>query len=344
MKKLPVKHPTVSARLGRFIFHAAAARGVPAPQLIQATGFDPSICDDPDARIPLALEMRLWDTAAELGKDADFGLHAAEAIRPGAFDVLDYAVRTAPNLGEALKRIVRYNRLVHDIAEFRVVEHMDTVCIEHRFSAVGIRPCRHASEFTLASLLVIGGQMTGVALHPLAVAFAHAQPEQTNEHRRLFGLPPQFGAAVSSLTLPRTILDQPVSGADAGLSRIVTAHAEQLLAACATPDIVGSVHSLLAANMSNGPMKLSEVAQQLHLGERSLQRRLESGGTSFIRLVDEVRKELALRYIDDQHLALGEIAYLLGFAEPSPFHRAFKRWTGITPAAARRVSAKLGER
>lgn len=337
---MPAKTPTVSARIGLFILHAAAAMGVPAPQLIQATGFDPSICDDPDARIPLALEMRLWDTAAELGEDADFGLHAAEAIRPGAFDVLDYAVRTAPNLGEALKRIVRYNRLVHDLAEFHVIEHMDTVCIEHRFNAVGIRPCRHASEFTLASLRVIGEQMTGAALRPLAVAFAHAQPGQTNEHLRIFGVLPQFGARASSLTLPRAILDQPVSGADAGLSRIVTAHAEQLLAACAMPDIVGCVRKLLSANMTNGPMTLGEVSRQLHLGERSLQRHLESKGASFTRLVNEVRKELALSYIADPHLALGEVAYLLGFAEPSPFHRAFKRWTGITPAAARRASEK----
>ena len=72
------------------------------------------------------------------------------------------------------------------------------------------------------------------------------------------------------------------------------------------------------------------------MSERSLQRRLEAEGTRFAALVDAVRKDLALRYLADPRLALGEVAYLLGFAEPSPFHRAFKRWTGTTPAAMRR--------
>lgn len=84
-------------------------------------------------------------------------------------------------------------------------------------------------------------------------------------------------------------------------------------------------------------MTLRQVAQRLHLSERSLQRRLDAEGTRFADLVDEVRRELALRYIADERLALGEVAYLLGFAEPSPFHRAFKRWTGTTPTAARRA-------
>jgi AraC-like DNA-binding protein len=75
----------------------------------------------------------------------------------------------------------------------------------------------------------------------------------------------------------------------------------------------------------------------LHVSERSLQRRLDAEGTSFAQLVDEVRRDLALRYVADARIALGEVAYLLGFAEPSPFYRAFKRWTGMTPSAARRA-------
>jgi AraC-like DNA-binding protein len=135
------------------------------------------------------------------------------------------------------------------------------------------------------------------------------------------------------------LLDRPVPTADPGLSRIVTAHAEQLLAALAPAAdmLTARVRRQLAEGMANGPMTLTQVARRLHLSERSLQRRLEAEGTRFAQLVDEVRRELALRYIADERLALGEVAYLLGFAEPSPFHRAFKRWTGTTPLAARRA-------
>ena len=127
--------------------------------------------------------------------------------------------------------------------------------------------------------------------------------------------------------------------ADPGLSRNVTAHAEQLLAALAPAAemLTAQVRRQLTEGMANEPMTLSQVARRLHLSERSLQRRLEAEGTRFAQLVDEVRRELALRYIADERLAPGEVAYLLGFAEPSPFHRAFKRWTGTTPLAARRA-------
>lgn len=85
------------------------------------------------------------------------------------------------------------------------------------------------------------------------------------------------------------------------------------------------------------------MAQRLHQSERSLQRRLAAEGCRFAELLDQVRRELAQRYIADPRLALGEVAYLLGFAEPSPFHRAFRRWTGMTPTAARRQQAEQAE-
>lgn len=123
------------------------------------------------------------------------------------------------------------------------------------------------------------------------------------------------------------------------ISHIVMVHAEQLLALAThtPPNITATVRAFLTEGMAQGPKTLSLVAEQMLMSERSLQRRLESEGTRFAKLADEVRKELALRYIADRHLALGEVAYLLGFADPSPFHRAFKRWTGMTPAVARQA-------
>lgn len=101
--------------------------------------------------------------------------------------------------------------------------------------------------------------------------------------------------------------------------------------------LAAQVRQQLVEGTASGPMALREIAQRLHLSECSLQRRLHGEGTCYADLVNEVRCELALRYIADELLALDEVAYLLGCAEPSPFHRAFKRWTGTTPGAARRV-------
>lgn len=334
-----IQVPRVSARIGALIVQVAAARGVQAQPLMAEAGFDPAWLADAEARMPLAVEERLWNLAADRAGDPLFGLHAAAAIRPGAFDVLDYAVRTAPDLRTALQRLARYNRLVHDLASFALVPAGEAVRIEHRFEGHGAQPCRQAVEFTLASLVVVASQIGGQPVQALAVEFAHADPGGVDAFRQVFGVAPRFGAPASCLVLQGQVLDRPVPAADPALSRIVTAHAEQWLAshAPAHEAIAVQVRRQLAQGMASGPMTLRQIAQRLHLSERSLQRRLDAEGTRFADLVDEVRRELALRYIADERLALGEVAYLLGFSEPSPFHRAFKRWTGTTPAAARRA-------
>lgn len=191
----------------------------------------------------------------------------------------------------------------------------------------------------MASLVVVASQLAGEPVQALAVEFVHAAQDQVEAYRAVLGVAPRFEVPVACVVLASELLDRPVPAADPGLSRIVTAHAEQLLAASPRPqeNIATRVRRQLAEGMAHGQVSLRHVARQLNLSERSLQRRLEDQGTCFADLMDEVRRELALRYIADQHLALGEVAYLLGFSEPSAFHRAFKRWTGMTPAAARRA-------
>jgi len=337
----------VLARIVGLLVQAAQARGVAAPALLAGSGVDPARLADPDARIPLATETALWERAALLSGDPCFGLHAAAQVRPGAFDAMDYAVRTAPTLLDALQRLARYNRLVHDVADFRVIDAGARVRVEHGFASPGHRPGRQASEFTLAALPVVATQMAGgVPVRPLQVQFAHAVPPDLAPdlapYRAVFGVTPDFGADVNALSFDAATLRRPLHGADPGLSRIVTAHAERLLAALAPPQpgLAGQVRRLVVDGLADGPPTLGQVARRLHQSERSLQRRLAAEGCRFAGLVEQVRRELAQRYIADPRLALGEVAYLLGFAEPSPFHRAFKRWTGMTPAAARRRQAE----
>jgi AraC-like DNA-binding protein len=331
------REPQVSARVGAMIFHAAALRGADVTALSNLTGFSPDKATDPDALIPLSLEESLWEHAASMTGDDSFGLHAAETMKPGQFDVLDYAIRTAQNVREALAHLVRYNRLVHDLAVFDVNDTPDGARIEHRFANSGKCPCRHASEFTLASLVVIGAQITGRTVVPARVGFAHPAPSSTVEHERLFGILPQFRMPVAGITLSTAILDSPVLGADSALSRIVTNHADNLLGQRhpASESTASQVIERLTKNLSNGLLTLSDIARGLNLSERSLQRRLADEGATYAVLVDTVRKKLALQYVADRRLALGEIAFLLGFAEPSPFHRAFRHWTGTTPASMR---------
>lgn len=336
----PRNVPTVLARIGGFIVEAARAQGVDAGLLVARTGFDPRAFFDPDHRIPLTLESALWSAAAELANDACFGLHAAVHVRAGAFDALDYVVRTAPDLLTGFHRLARYNRLVHDVAAFRVDDDGARVVVEHLFELPGLAPDRHATDFTLATLVEVGFQMAGERPRPLSVAVSHPAPPDVQPYRDVFGVTPVFDAPVSRIVFEGGPLRRPLPDADPALSRIVTAHADRLLSGLEPSHIesriAGQVGRLISERLAHGLPTLKDIAKALGTSERSLQRQLAVEGTRFAELVDGVRRNLARAYLADQRLALGEIAYLLGYAEPSPFHRAFKRWTGMTPAEARR--------
>ncbi len=331
----------VSARVAAVVLHAATTAGVDAAALSADVGFDRGLLSDPDARIPLALETRLWDEAAARSEDGAFGLHAASGLAPGAFDVLDYAVRTAPSLRASLERLSRYNRLMHDAALITLADRDDVLRVEHRLMVAGASQSQHATEFTLAAMVEIGSQLLGSRVAARAVAFRHAAPASTEEHRRVFGVEPVFGETLNSLELERGLGERALPNADPALFSVIQRHADALLASRPAPTLTTSdrVRQLLATLLGEGRASLGAVAAKLKMSERSLQRRLAAEDVSFETLLDEMRRDLALRYLADPDIAIAEVAYLLGYSEPSPFHRAFKRWTGTTPSEARQSAA-----
>lgn len=330
--------PQVAARVGLLIAHSLSLRGVDPRRLCTKIGFDLAGAEDPTARISLAIEQALWESAAVECRDPDFGLHTAESLKPGAFDVLDYAVRSAPTLKVALERLLRYSRLTHEPAIFRMSTGPSTIRIEHCFRPGSDLPCRQEAEFTLASIVVIGRQIVDGGFKPLRVEFMHRKPLETGEHARIFGVLPRFSSKVNALEIDRAMLDRQLITADTVLSRIIEGHAEALLNTIASESVTEELRAALTRLLPQGRCTISAVAHTVRMSERTLQRKLERESTTFAKVLDDLRHDLGLRYLKEGQVSLAEIAYLLGYSEPSPFHRAFKRWTGSTPQAVRRQS------
>jgi AraC-like DNA-binding protein len=255
--------------------------------------------------------------------DPDFGLHTAESLKPGAFDALDYAVRSAPTLKVALERLLRYSRLTPEPAIFRMSSGSSTIHIEHCFGPGSDLPCRQEAEFTLASIVVIGGQIVDGGFKPVRVEFMHAKPVETGEHARIFGVLPGFSSKVNSLEIDRAMLDRQLITADTLLSRIIEGHAEDLLNAIASESVTEELRAALTRLLPQGRCTISAVAPMARMSERTLQRKLEREDTTFAKVPDDLRHDLGLRSLKEGRVWLAEIAYLLGYAEPSPFHRAF---------------------
>jgi AraC-like DNA-binding protein len=328
---------TISFGSVRPVLAYLAMRGQDANSLLRGLDLDSSLLRDPEARLPHKAAIRLWQACADLTKDPNLGLHIAEAIRPGEFGALEYALRTSANLGEAFRRLSRYHRLLHDAAQVELEVNRDHAILSHRLPLPGGAP-RQVSEFILAAWLLTSRQATGADCTPLQVCFPHAVPEDTVEHYRVFGCSMKFGHRRSELVFARKILDLPLLKADPILQGIIEAQVAVLLAKLPKAEaIMDSLRRLLAEDLSNGEASLESLAPRLHMSARTLHRRLEQEGTNFRRVLAEVRHELAVQHLLERRMAIGEIAFLLGFSEVSAFHRAFKRWTGCTPREYRNV-------
>lgn len=328
---------TIQAKAAEKIARAAAQHGVLAERLYQTAGIDPASVRDADARVQFAQIVALYEHGARLTRDDAFGLHVGEHVDPTAFDVLGYSVINSPTFGDGLDRAVRYNSIWTNGSCFSVEKGATETRIIYAYLDDSITERRHDAEMTFAALAVLGRRATNVEWAPREVRFQHPQPPDVTEHQRIFRCPIVFGARENELFFDSKYLDLPIIKADPTLCAVLDRHAEDLLQKYPREDsLVERVRTILKDELNGGDASLESVARQLGLSERSLQRKLRAAGASHHELLDQMRRDLAMKYLREPKMAVCEVAYLLGFSESSAFHRAFKRWTGMAPNEFRR--------
>ncbi|HLL55796.1 MAG TPA: AraC family transcriptional regulator [Myxococcaceae bacterium] len=340
-QRFPEPGDAVSMGVVRLVVTGAMLRGADVPELLAAAGLSPDALADADAYLPTSAMCRLFAAAERLTGDDSLGLHLAELVlEVPASDTLGYACRSSPTLGEALRRLTRYHRLIHGAADFRLEANEDTARLVHRRPPGAVTPSRHAVEGILASIFLRVRKHTGPALTLRHVGFAHARPADTSEHDRLFAAPVLFDQPFDSLVFDRALLDLPNPHADEALARVLDRFLEQTGVCATTPlRFADQVRQRIAEQLKGQCPPVEAIAARMHMSPRTLQRRLRDEGTTYLELLNDVRRELALRHVQEGRESISEIAFLLGFSEVSTFHRAFKRWCGRTPAEVRRHRA-----
>jgi AraC-like DNA-binding protein len=330
---------TVSAKVVRLIAAGAAAGGVDPDALSRAAGVDASVLADPDGRVPRSVEARCWLEAARLTGDDCFGLHLSETLPVDGLGPIGFAVRSSATVGDAYERVIRYLRLLAQGPVLRLSQEGAAARLWH-VPPEGFSPPRHAVEFLIANLVVLVRHGVSPDFAPRAVRFRHAAPASTAEHRRLLGPTVEFEAEQDELVIDRAVLSARQIHAEPALSEILDQHLSALAAAL-PPDgsFLERARAALAAEVGRREPTLESIAGRLRMSPRSLQRRLQQEGTSLTALLDRVRQDLAVYHLGESRESIAEVAFLLGFSEVSTFHRAFKRWTGVTPAAYRRGGA-----
>jgi AraC-like DNA-binding protein len=313
------------------------ALGVDVVRVTRGLGLEVTDLEDPDTRIPIESLIALGAAAVEETGDPAFGLHLAEHYRPSTFGVLDYLAHSSRTLGEAIRHLCRYNRLLQDAAETILeIEGDRAFLFQRTLGGFALPPAMN--ENSMANLVVIGRELTGCELVPLEVTFVHAEPPYSAEHTRIFKTTVRFGAERDGIVLPRAALELPLRNADSTLCTILERHAAQLLREMPRVDRFSHrVRELCVGELTDGAPTAARIAEKLHMSERTLRRRLGDEGTSFEDVLDDLRRDLSERYLGEPTLSVEDVALMLGYSEAGAFRRAFRRWHGKSPAEHRRA-------
>jgi len=327
---------TVAASSIVGLLEYARARGIDGDRALEGAGLTSAALVGAEARVPHVAYNQVWQLLADASDDPEFGLHVAERLTLDTFGVVGHLVARSRTFGEALDRVVAYSRILHDAGRVELESRGDRVIVFPGCRGLSHEFPRHVAEFSAASVLVLGRAVTRTPLAAIAMRFRHPAPASVAAHARMFHVAPVFSAPETELELPRAVLQLPIPDAQPGVLTYLDAYAHDVIAKLPDDDdLVSAVERLVASELGRGVPELEGVAIQLGMTARTLQRRLGELETSYQTLIDHVRRRYAERYLADDRLAIAEVSFLVGFSEPSNFHRAFRRWTGETPAAFR---------
>ncbi|MBS7661267.1 AraC family transcriptional regulator [Pseudomonas lalucatii] len=322
-----LKYLRHAERLGLDIEAALTAAGIAAEDL-----------RDNAKRLPGEAHERLLAHLLQLSGDPLFGLRSARFVQPGSWSVLGYIAMNCATLGEAMSRIVPYEKLVGDMGVSRIESAADHVRLIWNCRHQGAQIRRHMVENVLASWLLYARWIAESDHAPREVWFEHALPDgvERAEYEALFACPVHFERPCNALIVPLEYLGVPLRQADANLLRTLEDHALTLMAGLDDGEpLPRRVKNALRQLLKDGLPRKERVAERFNMTVRTLQRHLQQAGTSYQQILDQLRQELAEHYLLRSDLAIQDIACYLGFTEARSFHRSFKGWTGQTPGEFR---------
>lgn len=330
-------HATTLASLAGLLWKILEFYGLDPDSLFRSEGLDPGKMRDPNARFPDARVDALWDRAGSLIADPCFGLRAARCWHPSMLGALGYAWLASSTLRTAFGRLERYRRLLADVSDIRLAQTQTGMSIRLIAPRQQERDIPGLADASLSTLLDMCRVNYGDALDPVSVSLRRAQPPCSGQYFAFFRCPVIFSAPVNELILPLEAMDLPLPTSNKQMATLHDQVVADVLARLEENDIVNQVKGLVIEHLPSGGVSEEEAAAALKVSTRTLQRRLREKGQSLGQLSESVRQELAMKYILNPGISLGEISYLLGFSEPSSFSRAFRRWTGKTPRQVRQT-------
>ncbi|MEK1887889.1 MAG: AraC family transcriptional regulator [Phyllobacterium sp.] len=309
-------------------------RGVdPAPFLVRAGLSEAALASNKRVKVRAAIEF--LERVARALEDDWLGLTLAADFDLRELGMLYYVAASSARFGDALKRLDRYERIANEALDLRIVKGSGGR-VGLFYNGVPRHIDRHLMEAFAVALVRLCRQLVGKRVVPLSARFMHHRADG-RKIQQFLGCEVSFDAHVDEISFDARVMDLPLVGYDPYLNDLMVKSCDDALAARTpgTSPFQTEVENTITPLLPHGEAQAKTVAEKLNLSERTFARRLAAEGLSFGEILDRMRRDLAIRYLE-QNLRASDITWRLGFQQPSAFSHACRRWTGKSPSEFRR--------
>lgn len=331
---IPPKPITMAGRLAMPLLTGLRTRGVDVESILTRIGLDEDEMRSMSGRISMEAFMDLHTSVVAATGDRMAPLRMANELDRDAFPLAFHLLGTQATIRDGYRFVAPYRATIVDRIEYTLTEHGELAHITFEIDGKPLIPPAFA-EYLIVLVLALGRMLIPDSIAPTEIHFAHRWPRHTESVDELVGCPVHFGMPSVCFVFPNPQLNAAITGADPHFGQILASATDQWMADQPLSDRLRdrARRWLGQRKLEQGEPTAAEVATALHMSERTLRRKLEAEGTSVRDLLDDVRKERAVAWLEEGRTTIDEIAFRLGFSGASAFRRAFKRWTGSSPAA-----------
>jgi AraC-like DNA-binding protein len=331
--------PRAKGGLSRAACAQARRAGIPLPALLRDANLTIQQISDPQVPLAACDQLVLLNLIADATQDDLLGLHLAQRAELRELGLLYYVLASSQTLIEALQRAVRYSTLVNEgVIQRCTVGRNINITLD--YTGISRHADRHQAECWMALIVRILRQLSRRRIIAQRVQFVHSRSRQPRELSAYLGGRVEFGSDVDRISFAKGIGNTAVIGADPYLNRLLAHYCEEALAhrSRGRESFRSRVENAVVSLLPHAECSARAIARRLGFSQRTFARRLAAEGVSFSALLDELRLDLANRYLAEPCTSVSQIAWLLGYQQVSAFSKAYRRWTGRSPRATRRTA------
>ncbi|OPK11009.1 AraC family transcriptional regulator [Pseudomonas sp. VI4.1] len=319
----------------------AQSLGLNPGEMLRGVGLTPIMLNDPECMLPLEAALKLLECSAARSSCPTFGLRMAEARRLSDLGAISLLFSHQRTLRDMLLTSIEYRHLLNRTLAMNLETVGNTVLIRDEIMAEAGVPKRQAAELAIGILHRTCKSLMGSHWHPRSIHFSHEAPASLEDHARFFRCRVVFDAEFDGIVCNAADIDQPNPQADPAMA-VYARQFMDSMAGASEPSVIFDVRKAIYLLLPVGRATVHQVAYAQGVSVRTLQRELDEVGLTFSELLNAVRRELALNYMENKNYSLQRVGMMIGYAVATSFTRWFYTEFGCSPRAWRNRSKQVG--